>query len=70
MSAFFFYMHFRRLQIKAIAQQSTDEDAKSTYKDLCNIRSDKYKEMIKGISGEWAQFDEKTRQTFNISHDM
>ena len=66
MSAFFFYMHFRRAQIKSMAQMSPDEESKNTLTDLNNCRSEKYKEMIKGISAEWAQFDESTRQTFSI----
>jgi hypothetical protein len=45
---------------------STDEESKNTLADLNNCRSEKYKEMIKGISAEWAQFDESTRQTFCI----
>lgn len=44
-----------------MAQMSTDEESKNTLTDLNNCRSEKYKEMIKGISAEWAQFDESTR---------
>lgn len=31
-----------------------DEESKNTLIDLNNCRSEKYKEMIKGISAEWA----------------